>query len=296
MAAEHMKTWKIGNVEVTRIVEVNNHSDPLDFLLPGGSPEIMKKYDWLFPYFATAEGDMLISFQCFVVKAGDRRIMVDTCIGNDRWREHDIFNDMQTNFLEDLERAGCPPQTIDTVLCTHLHFDHVGWNTHKVDGKWVPTFPNARYLFGNKEWDHWKDMPRDGGVLSQHLVDSIQPILDAGLAEFVDPDHRVAEEVRLIPTPGHTPGHVSIHISSQGKDAVITGDLMHNPVQMAVPDMPSNFCIDGQMACNTRRKFLETYENRKALIIGSHFCDPTAGWIIPDARNWRFEVDKSMVK
>jgi len=293
MAAEHMKTWKIGNVEVTRIVEVNNHTDPLDFLLQGGSPELMKKYDWMFPYFATPEGDMMISFQCFVVKAGDRRIMIDTCIGNDRWREYDIFNGMNTSFLQDLERAGVPPETVDTVLCTHLHFDHVGWNTHKVDDKWVPTFPNARYLFSRREWDHWKDVPRDGGVLSQHLVDAIQPIFDAGLVELIDPDHRISDEIRLFPTPGHTPGHVSVHISSQGKDAVITGDLMHSPIQMAEPDLPGNFDMDPEMGSKTRRKFLETYENRKALIIGSHFCDPTVGWIIAGERNWRFEIEKT---
>ena len=290
MAAEHMKTWHIGEVEVTRIVELNNHTDPLNFLLPDGSPELMKKYDWLFPNFATPEGDMIISFQCFVVKTPEHRIMVDTCVGNERWREHDVFVNMHTSFLEDIELAGCPPESIDTVLCTHLHFDHVGWNTRKAGDSWVPTFPNARYLFGKQEWElHWKDMPRDGGVLSQHLVDSIQPIIDAGLAEFVEPEFQVCKEIRLFPTPGHTPGHVSVHISSQGNEAVITGDLMHHPIQMAEPDLPGNFCIEPQRACVTRRKFLEDFENKKAFIIGSHFCDPTGGWIIKDERNWRFE-------
>ena len=178
------------------------------------------------------------------------------------------------------------------MLCTHLHFDHVGWNTRKVDDKWVPTFPNARYLFGRREWDHWKEMPRDGGVLSQHLVDAIQPIFDAGLVELIEPDHRISDEISLFPTPGHTPGHVSVHISSQGRDAVITGDLMHSPVQMAEPDLHGNFDMDPETGCKTRRKFLETYENRKALIIGSHFCDPTVGYIVADERNWRFETEK----
>ena len=292
MAADHMKTWTIGNVEVPRIVELNNHTDPLNFLLSDGSPELMKKYDWLFPNFATPAGDMIISFQCFVVKTPDHKIMVDTCVGNERWREHDVFVNMHTSFIEDITRAGCPPETIDTVLCTHLHFDHVGWNTRKSGDNWVPTFPNARYLFGKQEWEHWKDMPRDGGVLSQHLVDSIQPVLDAGQEQFVASDFKVCKEVRLFPTPGHTPGHVSVHISSNGNDAVITGDLLHHPIQMAEPDLPGNFCIDAQRACKTRRKFLQDYENKKAFIIGSHFCDPTGGWIIRDKRNWRFEKGK----
>jgi len=289
MAAEHMKTWNIGNVKVTRIVELNNHVDPLAVLLKDGTPELMKKYQWLFPDFATPAGDMIISFQCFVVQTPKRNIMVDTCIGNGRWREHDVFVNMQTSFIEDITRAGCPPESIDTVICTHMHFDHVGWNTRKQDGQWVPTFPNARYLIGKQEWAHWKKMPRDGSVLAQHLIDSIQPVLDADLVDFVDPDHRVARDIRLIPTPGHTPGHVSIHISSAGKKAVITGDLMHHPIQIAEPDLLANFCIDAKRACKSRRKFVTEYQNKKAFIIGSHFCDPTGGWIIKDTKGWRFE-------
>jgi glyoxylase-like metal-dependent hydrolase (beta-lactamase superfamily II) len=197
---------------------------------------------------------------------------------------------MQTSFLEDLERAGCPPDTIDTVLCTHLHFDHVGWNTRKEGDQWVPTFPNARYLFGRIEWDHWKDMPRDGTVAAQHLVDSIQPVLDAGLVDFIATDYRITDEIQLFPTPGHTPGHVSIHISSQGEEAVITGDMMHHPVQIAVPHLPGNFCMDKEISCKTRQNFIERYGDSKVLVIGSHFCDPTAGWIERDEENWRFRI------
>jgi glyoxylase-like metal-dependent hydrolase (beta-lactamase superfamily II) len=285
-----MKTWKIGKVEVTRIVEVNAHTDPLAFLLPeGGSPELMKQHDWLFPHFATPEGDMKISFQCFVLKAGDQRMMIDTCIGNDRRRQFDIFTNMNTSFLADIAAIDCPPEKIDTVICTHLHFDHVGWNTHKVNGKWVPTFPNARYLFGKKEWEHWNKHPRDGGMEAEHLVDSLDPILAAGLADFIEGDHRITNEIRLIPTPGHTPGHVSVHISSGGEDAVITGDLMHHPVQFAVPDLKGSFDMDPPLASRTRREFIKRYEGRKALVIGSHFCDPTAGWIVRDGQSWRFE-------
>jgi glyoxylase-like metal-dependent hydrolase (beta-lactamase superfamily II) len=285
-----MKTWTVGKVEVTRIVEVNGHTDPLSFLLEGGSPELMKKYDWLFPDFATPEGDMRISFQCFVLKAGKHRIMIDTCIGNDRRRRYDIFNNMQTSFLADLALAGCPPESINTVLCTHLHFDHVGWNTRRVDGEWVPTFPNARYLFGKAEWDHWKDMPRDEGIEAEHLVDSIDPVIAAGLADFVDSSHKVIPGVSLVPTPGHTPGHVSVHIASEGKEAVITGDLMHHPVQIAVPDMKGNFCMDPAQAGRTRRAFVERHANRQTLIIGSHFCDPTAGRIVSDGEGWKFRT------
>ena len=193
MAAEHLKTWKIGNVEVTRIVEVNNHIDPLDFLLEGGSPELMKQYDWLFPHFSTPEGEILISFQCFLLKAGDRHIMLDTCVGNGRWREHDIFNNLQTTFLEDLEQAGCLPEDIDTVLCTHMHFDHVGWNTMLVDGQWVPTFPNARYLIQRTEFDYIHDEAESDDVEQwlkdsnrDVMADSIKPVLKDGLVDLID--------------------------------------------------------------------------------------------------------------
>jgi len=293
MAVEHIKHWKIGDVEIARIVEVNNHQDPMSILLGAeATPQFVQRFKWLAPHFATPDGAMLISFQCFVLSSRDRRMMIDTCIGADRQREFPIFCNMKTTFLQDLEAAGFPARTIDTVLCTHLHFDHVGWNTHLVNGRWVPTFPNARYLFGQREWEHWEHLRRTGGYHSfEHITDSIEPILEAGLADFVGPDHRITDEVWLEPTPGHTPGHVSVRISSRGKEAVITGDMMHHPIQLAVPETQGNFDMDKQLAAKTRRAFIERYQNRKALIIGSHFCDPTSGWIERDGAAWKLAID-----
>ena len=188
MGVEHIKHWKVGNVEIARIVEVNNHHDPMAILLGAeATPQFVQQFKWLAPHFATADGEMLISFQCFVLSSRDRRVMIDTCIGADRQREFPIFCNMKTTFLEDLEAAGFPPDTINAVLCTHLHFDHVGWNTRLVNGRWVPTFPNARYLFGQREWEHWQHLRRTGGYHSfEHITDSIEPILEAKLADFVD--------------------------------------------------------------------------------------------------------------
>ncbi len=293
MAAEHIRTWRIGKVEVSRIVEVYGFADNISMLFEGGTPELLGRYDWLFPHFATPEGQMLLSFQAFVVKAGDRRIMVDTCIGNDRQRQFPIFNDMQTSFLDDIAHAGCPAESIDTVLCTHLHFDHTGWNTRLVDGKWVPTFPNARYLIARGEYEDLKHAMVDGSHYTGHVPDAVQPILDAGLVDFIDYDHQVTPEIRLFPTPGHTAGHCSVHISSEGQDAVITGDLMHHPVQCAEPDRHGNFDGDKPMAARTRREFLERYSDGKSLVIGSHFPDPTAGRLARDGSGWRFNVDPS---
>jgi glyoxylase-like metal-dependent hydrolase (beta-lactamase superfamily II) len=174
------------------------------------------------------------------------------------------------------------------VMCTHLHFDHVGWNTHKVNGKWVPTFPNARYLFGQKEWDHWVHLRRTNGYHHmEHLVDSIDPVVEAGLVDYVGPNHRITDEVWLEPTPGHTPGHVSVHISSRGQEAVITGDMMHHPIQLADLDKHGNFDMDKAQGAQTRREFVERYQGRKVLIIGSHFCDPTSGWIVRDGESYK---------
>jgi glyoxylase-like metal-dependent hydrolase (beta-lactamase superfamily II) len=291
MAIEHIRHWKIGDVEVARIVEVNNWEDDIAMLLPDGKAEFVQKFPWLLPHFATPAGKMLISFQCFVLKSRDKRVMIDTCIGADRQREFPVFCNLQTTFLEDLAHAGFPRDTINTVMCTHLHFDHVGWNTQLVNGKWVPTFPKARYLFGKQEYDHWQHLRDTGGYHNvDHLADSIDPIVQAKLAEFVGTDYRLTDEVWFEPTPGHTPGHVSVHIRSRGEEAVITGDMMHHPIQFAVPDIHGNFDMDKEVGAKTRRGFIERYADKKVMIIGSHFCGPTAGWIVRDGAAWRLAV------
>ena len=290
MAVEHIRTWKVGQVEISRIVEVDGFADDIAMLFQGGTPGLLLQYPWLVPHFATPEGRMILSFQAFVVKADGRRIMVDTCIGAHRQRQFPIFNDLQTSFLEDIAAVGCPAESIDTVLCTHLHFDHTGWNTRLVDGQWVPTFPNARYLIAKGEYDDLLHAVEHGGHYTGHVPDAVQPILDAGLVDFIDYDHQVTPEIRLFPTPGHTAGHCSVHISSEGRDAVITGDLMHHPVQCAEPDREGNFDGDKPLACRTRREFLERYADGHSLVIGSHFSDPTAGRVVRDGASWRFEV------
>jgi glyoxylase-like metal-dependent hydrolase (beta-lactamase superfamily II) len=293
MAVEHIRKWTVGGVDIWRIVELNDHKDPFAMLLEGGTPELALQYDWLSPHFITPEGEMRISFQAFVVKAGDKRIVVDTCIGNDRARHIPICNNMQTSFLEDLASVSCPAESIDVVLCTHLHFDHTGWNTRLVDGQWVPTFPNARYLFGKTEWEELQRHLPEGGVHFEHVGDSIQPVVDAGLVDFVGSDHQVTEEVRLIPTPGHTAGHVSVKIVSQGQTAVITGDLMHHPIQCAEPERAGNFDDDKGRAGQTRVKFLGDAEGGETLVIGSHFTDPSAGYVTRTGpAKWRFDTEK----
>ena len=291
MAAEHIRHWRVGDVEIARIVEVNAWEDDIAMLLPGAKPELVQKYGWLRPHFATADGRMILSFQCFVLRSRGKAVMIDTCIGNDRQREFDVFTNMRTTFLDDLRAAGFPPGEMHAVLCTHLHFDHVGWNTMKVGGQWVPTFPQARYLFGRREYQHWQHLKATGGYHHmEHLTDSIEPITAAGLAEFIDPDFQLTDEVSLIPTPGHTPGHVSVLIRSRGVEAVITGYMMHHPIQLALPTTPGNFDMDKEQGARTRLEFVRRFADRPTLVIGSHFSDPTSGHIVSDGDAWKLRT------
>uniref|UniRef100_UPI0025F26BDB MBL fold metallo-hydrolase n=1 Tax=uncultured Phenylobacterium sp. TaxID=349273 RepID=UPI0025F26BDB len=248
-----MLKWQIGDVTITRIVELEA-SGGTRFILPQATYEAIREIPWLMPHFAEESGKLKMSIHALVVEAPGRRIIVDTCIGNDRQREMAAWSNLQTTFLEDLKAAGFDPATIDTVLCTHLHVDHVGWNTMLVDGEWIPTFPNARYLIGRDEYAHWAAEEAGKEDLStSYFHDSVRPVWEAGLVDLVETDHRVCDEVSLEPTLGHTPGHVSIRIRSKGQDALITGDFTHHPCQMARPDWASEVDFDKEASTATRR-------------------------------------------
>jgi len=282
--------FQVGAVRVTRIVELEGPS-PGTFVLPQATPENVKRVPWLVPHFATAEGALHLSIHAFVVESEGKRIVVDTCVGNDKRRNVPSWNDLHGPFLDDLREAGFPRESIDVVLCTHLHVDHVGWNTMKEAGRWVPTFPRARYLFARAEWDYWSSLQgEEAEAFGDVLGDSVRPIVEGGLADLVEPDHVVTSEVRLEPTPGHTPGHVSVRIRSKGAEGVITGDLMHHPIQMARPDWGSAFDFDAGAAETTRRKFLEANADRPVRVFGTHFATPCAGRIVRDAGAFRFDV------
>ena len=272
-----MNQWTVGDVKITRVVEIESLGGSR-FILPDATREACLPYTWMQPHFMDEQGNLQMSVHALVVDTGDRRILVDTCIGNDKERHVPNWSHLQTHFLQDLSDAGYPPETIDTVLCTHLHVDHVGWNTMLVDGQWVPTFSNARYLFAKTEWEHW-DANEDESVYGPVLADSVRPVVEAGLVDLVDVDHRVCAEVCLEPTPGHTHGHVSVHIRSGGAEALITGDCIHHPVQMSRPDWCSSADVDQAQGQQTRESLLERYVGDQILIIGTHFATPTAGHV-----------------
>jgi len=249
--------------------------------------EILDRQDWLCPSFATEDGDIILHFQAFIIEAGGKRILVDPCIGNHKPRGHPLLAMLDTPFLDRLARAGFPRESIDFVLCTHLHVDHCGWNTMLVDGAWVPTFPNARYLFARNEVAFAQD-EKDGDAAAI-FEDSVKPILEAGLVDLVEPGHEIAEGVKLRATPGHTPGHCSIILSSQGRQAIITGDVIHHPVQAALPDMCSNFCHDEAVAIATRRDLLSHAASQNVLLLVAHFAGSSAVHVRSNGDAWRVE-------
>ncbi len=265
---------KIGDVTVTPIVEIDWPVKP-HWILPDATPENTKPYlDWLAPHYVTDDGLLRLVVQALLVESRGQKIIVDTCVGNDKDRDNPAWNQRDGPFLSLIEDAGFPREEIDLVVCTHLHVDHVGWNTMKRNDEWVPTFPNARYLWAGEEFDYWSKTRDEIG--SQVFGDSVAPIFEAGLARSVASDHQITPELRFLSTPGHTPGHCAVAISSRGEEAIITGDLMHHPSQCAHPEWGCTFDLDPKRAQATRRDFLERTADRDIAVIGTHWGGDTA--------------------
>jgi glyoxylase-like metal-dependent hydrolase (beta-lactamase superfamily II) len=282
-----MLQWHVGDVTISSIPELDDGAVPGVPVLPEATPEAVLEVEWVQPQFADAAGNLVMRIQALVVESAGRRIVVDTCLGNDKPRTKVFFDHLNGPFLRDMTAAGFAPDSIDAVICTHLHVDHVGWNTVLRDDEWVPTFRNARYYFSRADVEYWSTTPSPDGDL---FGDSVRPVIDAGLHELVDPPFAITDEVVMEPTPGHSPGHVSIRIRSGGDEAVITGDVMHHPVQCARPAWASAFDEDVAQAEKTRREFLERHTDTNVLVIGTHFGTPTAGYIVRDGGSYRFKV------
>jgi glyoxylase-like metal-dependent hydrolase (beta-lactamase superfamily II) len=281
--------WRIGDVTITKIVELETTGGSR-FILADATPDAVRPLSWLIPHFADENGRLKMSIHAFLVEAPGRRIIVDTCLGNGKKdRRIPKWNDRAGPFLEDLAAAGFARETIDTVLCTHLHVDHVGWNTMLVGGRWVPTFPNARYLFGRVEFEHWRTQT-ERADMQPVLSDSVMPIFDRGLVDLVEWNHQLCPEIRLAPSIGHTPGHVCVWIGSKAQRAMITGDFAHHPCQMAHPEWPSTADFDPRAAEATRRRILGELAGEPVLMIGTHFSGPTAGHVVGDGAGFRLLV------
>ena len=220
-----------------------------------------------------------------VLEINGQTILVDTCIGNDKERTYPKWNMMQTDFLSRFEAAGFNRDTVDTVLCTHMHVDHVGWNTLRVEENWSQ-HSQTRIIFTRREWEHWSTQPQEYGPVFE---DSVQPIFDSGLAHWCRTIIELLMKYGWSQHLAHTPGHVSVHIKSKGEEAVITGDMIHHPCQIKHVDWATSADVDQAQAVLTRQKFLDQYADRPVLIIGTHFAGPSAGKIVRDASTFRLD-------
>ena len=283
------EVWKIGAVTITRVVEIEA-TGGMSRIIPDATRERLREIEWLYPHFADENGRMRGAIHALIIDTPDKNIIVDTCIGNDKDRGVKAWNQLQTGFLDDLTAAGYAPDTIDNVMCTHLHVDHVGWNTMLKDGRWVPTFPGARYLMGETEFKHWQSASDERDGQTEIMHDSVLPVYEAGLFDLVATDHELCAEVRLISTPGHTPGHVSVMIESQGERGLITGDFLHHPCQFVHPEWSSSPDSDPPMAIATRREMYARLADEPILVIGTHFATPTAGFLRKDGDAYRLDV------
>jgi glyoxylase-like metal-dependent hydrolase (beta-lactamase superfamily II) len=238
--------------------------------------------------------NLLISFHTYVVRTGGRTILVDTCVGNDKDRPRRAeWHRRQAGFLDSLRAVGVRPEDVDVVMCTHLHADHVGWNTRLVNGKWVPTFHNARYLMAETEYRYLAEQVRRHGqdVFHGCHADSVLPVVESGQAEMVATDHRVEAGIHTEWAPGHTPGSVLIHIEDGGGHGICTGDLIHHPFQLACPHLPTSYCTDPAQAAARRVALCEQYADTASRVLTAHFPAPSAGRIVRDGGAYAFVFD-----
>ena len=301
-----MQTWQIGEAKITSVVE---QALTMDGMISKAKPETLADIPWLSPHYVDAEGKMLGLVQCFVIELGGKLIVVDTCVGDDKDLPSDPAWHKQTfGLLEKFTAAGFDPAAVDLVLCTHLHLDHVGINTHLADGEWKPTFPNARYLFARDEYEYWAaeaeaepvdpatlekpfERYRAGFQATQALVhqQSVEPIVQAGLADLVEPPCDPIPGIKLIPTPGHTPGHICVEVASGGAALLITGDSFHHPCQIARPDWATVADYDRTASSVTRQNILNVLARSGTVMLGTHFAEPSGGTIVTDGASYRLE-------
>jgi glyoxylase-like metal-dependent hydrolase (beta-lactamase superfamily II) len=273
-----------GDLTIHRIIEQETPYLPALDLLPALTPELLaENRPWMRKAGAIDADDVLIlCFQSYIVKTPHHTILVDSCIGNDKPLPLRPKWNMKTDdtYMRALAAAGFSVHDVDFVMCTHLHVDHVGWNTRLENGRWVPTFPNARYVFGKGEFDHWTEQHAKAAV--PQFGYSVLPIVEANKAEIVRDDYAIGDHARILPTPGHTPGHVAFVFGRGKDDAVVSGDLMHSPLQARHPEFSAKFDVDQAQAAATRRSFLERYCDTDTVCCTAHFPSPSSGKI----RRW----------
>ena len=287
-----MYDFAFGDIGLTRIVEMEMPLlEARTFFPDWDEAAIVPHADWMVPrHYRPDSGLVVLAIQAFLIKTARHTILVDSCVGNRKPRNREFFNDAEFPWMDRLLATGTRPEDIDFVLCTHLHVDHVGWNTRLENGSWVPTFPNARYIFARTELDFWLAQSEQGLMTrtGDYVADSVIPILDAKRELLVEMDHQIEDGITLAPLPGHTPGQVGLRIASGGAEALLCGDLMHHMIQCHIPDWSTIACADQAAARATRKAFLDRYADTDVTILPSHFPNPSAGRIVPTGEAFGF--------
>jgi len=283
---------RVGAFEIMRIEELE--LELKSSLLPDWREEMASQgHAWLTPDFYVPHSDRFkLSIHSWLVKTDRHRVLIDTCAGNDKQRPtFKLVNELSTSWLARLSEAGVSADEVDYVICTHFHVDHVGWNTRLVGDRWVPTFPNAKYLFPRLEreaLDPAFGMAEPGSAEHTIFVDSIQPVIEHGQALFVEGSESVIDGIDLVATPGHSPGHMAVRVRSNGDEAMFVGDVFHHPLQINYPDWNSALCADPVMARETRRRVLEHCVAHQSLLAPAHFGRPHCGVVRREERGFSF--------
>ena len=291
-----MTTRRIGASTVTRVEERAGPGFAPHQLLPDWDPAVLKEHgDWLAPnYYEPASNKFISSIHTWVIRTRHHTILVDTCVGNHKNRPGwDRFHMLDTPYLERLKAAGVSPESVDYVMCTHLHVDHVGWNTKLENGRWVPTFPNAKYVYSKVEGDYWdpaknKSLPAATAAIFE---DSVAPVIAAGQAQPVEMNDRLGDNLLIEPAPGHAPGHVIFRLLDGGDEGVFIGDVMHHPIQVYRPEWSSAFDTDPRESERSRRRVLEHCADCAARVFPAHFGAPHIGRVRRKGAGFRFEFD-----
>jgi glyoxylase-like metal-dependent hydrolase (beta-lactamase superfamily II) len=278
--------FRVGDATITSVLEEETPHIPPELFFPDASAAAVAEHPDLVPDYADEHGNITLRVQAFVIDIGHRRVLVDPCVGNGKKRPLVFWNEMSWPFLERFADAGFTTDRIDTVVHTHLHADHVGWGTHLVDGEWVPTFTSARHLYTERELAYCR--ANDDPGVENVYADSVEPVVEAGLADVIAEDADLGDGLRLEPTTGHTPGHVSLWVESNGETALITGDFLHHPVQCAEPAWAEIGDSDADEARATRRRMFARLAETGALMLGTHFAGSPAGRVVAEGDAWRF--------
>ena len=282
-----MRPLDFGDVTVDRLVEFEGEFFEPDFFPDYSAEAVEAQSDWLRPQFVGQAGELLGSVHSYVVRTRHHIVLVDTCFGNCKSRTNPRWNDMRTPWLAGLRALGVEPEQVDVVMCTHLHPDHVGWNTRLRDGRWVPTFPNARYLFEATDYEAFKRLRAHPG-LDGSFDDSIMPVVEAGQAQLVAGDFAIDDTLWLEPLPGHSPGHMGLNLAARGGKALFVGDALHHPVQIAHPEWNSAVCWNPDQSRATRRRVIERLADTATVLLPAHFSTPTAGRVVSNGARWRW--------